>query len=307
MTFLMTEQAKFRRLLKLLVLLSYKRGYNISMLAERLGTSERTIFRYLNLFKEEGFIIVQTNGFYRLEKNESEFKDISQLLHFSEEEAYILEKAIHTIDDTNVFKSSLIRKLYALYDFKRIPHAIVKKEAAENIIKIIDAIENKKQVVLKDYKSAHGKTIRDRQVEPFGFTTNYLNIWCYDVESNSNKIFKSSRITEVVILGVNWMFEDKHKEGNLDIFRISGYDKIPVKLQMAMRATSLLTEEYPLAEKYISKINDNQYLFDGWVCDFKGITRFICGLYEEVDIIDPPELKDYLNKKINRMQKNKKK
>jgi proteasome accessory factor C len=99
------------------------------------------------------------------------------------------------------------------------------------------------------------------------------------------------------------MFENKHKEGNLDIFRISGYDKIPVKLQMEMRATSLLTEEYPLSEKYISKINDNQYLFDGWVCDFKGISRFICGLYEEIEIINPPELKDYLKQKIIAMQR----
>jgi proteasome accessory factor C len=98
----MTEQAKFRRLLKLLVLLSYKRGYTISALAEKLDASERTIFRYLNLFRDEGFIIEQINGFYRIEKNESEFKEISQLLHFSEEEAYILEKAIHTIDDTNI-------------------------------------------------------------------------------------------------------------------------------------------------------------------------------------------------------------
>lgn len=297
----MTEQAKFRRLLKLLVLLSYKRGYSISMLAESLEASKRTIFRYLNLFRDEGFIIEQTNGFYRIEKNESDFKDISQLLHFSEEEAYILEKAIHTIDDHNVFKSNLIKKLYALYDFKRVPHAIVKKEAAENIIKIIEAIENKRQVIFKDYKSAHGKTIRDRVVEPFGFTTNYLNIWCYDGESKTNKIFKSSRISEVIVIDKKWMFESKHEEGNLDIFRISGYKKIPVKLQMAMRATNLLTEEYPLSEKYISKINDNQYLFDGWVCDFKGISRFICGLYEEIEIIDPPELKEYLQNKIEGM------
>lgn len=297
----MTEQEKFRRLIKLMVLLSYSRGYTIKMLAGRLETSERTVFRYLSLFRDEGFIIEQTNGFYRIKKNESEFKDISQLLHFSEEEAYILEKAIHTIDDTNVFKSNLIKKLYAIYDFKRVPHAIVKKEAAENIIKIIKAIEDKHQIIFKDYKSAHGKTIRDRLVEPFGFTTNYLNIWCYDVEAKTNKIFKSSRISEVVFNGKKWQYQSKHKEGNLDIFRISGYKKIPVKLQLSMRAASLLAEEYPLAEKYISKINDNQYLFDGWVCDFKGITRFICGLYEEVEIINPPELKDYLQKKIERM------
>lgn len=299
----MNQQAKFKRLLKLLVLLSGSRGYTIRQLADRIESSERTVYRYLSLFKDEGFIIDERSGYYKIEKNDSEFKDLSQLLHFSEEEAYILEKAIHTIDDTNVFKSNLIKKLYAIYDFKRVPHAIVKKEAAENIEKIIDAIEHKKQVVFKDYKSAHGKTIRDRLVEPFGFTTNYLNIWCYDVDSGENKIFKSSRISEVVSNGKPWQHSEKHKEGNLDIFRISGYKKIYVNLELSMRAASLLIEEYPLSEKYISQINDNKYSFSGWVCDFKGVGRFVSGLFEDIEIVEPQELREYISNKIKKMQK----
>ena len=81
-------------------------------------------------------------------------------------------------------KEKLVKKLYSLYDFDRVIYAITKKEETENIYNLIQAIKQQKQVVLKEYKSGHGKDIRDRIVEPIDFTINYLGVWCYDTEDH---------------------------------------------------------------------------------------------------------------------------
>ena len=108
------------------------------------------------------------------DKEESTAQDISQLLHFTEEESFILGKAIYAIEDGSEQKNKLVKKLYSLYDFDRVIYAISKKEDTENIYNLIQAIKQQKQVVLKEYRSGHGKDIRDRIVEPIDFSYNFV-------------------------------------------------------------------------------------------------------------------------------------
>lgn len=82
------------------------------------------------------------------------------------------------------------------------------------------------------------------------------------------------------------------------MFRITGREAVKVKLKLNLRAASLLCEEYPLAEKVVSPAADGHFLFDGDVFSFEGIGRFIPGLPDEVEVLGPDTLKQYLNKKI---------
>jgi len=190
----MADQAKFQKMLELLLMLDCKYGRTIPELSERFEISQRTVYRYFDTFKRVGFVIDNNNGFYRINKKNSIAQDISQLLHFSEEEAFILSKVIHSIDENSELKEKLVKKLYSLYDFNRVIHAITKKEETENIYNLLQAIKQQKQVVLKSYKSGYSKNISDRVVEPIDFIVNYSGIWCFDTQDQSNKIFKTSRV-----------------------------------------------------------------------------------------------------------------
>jgi predicted DNA-binding transcriptional regulator YafY len=171
----MDELGKMKRLLKVLILLSSGRKYSIDELSEKFCISESSVHRYISLLREVGFIIPRpTNSKYYIEKNSPKFKEMSQLLHFSEEEAYILSKAIHSIDDVNVLKINLVNKLYALYDFDRVAVTVVKRENCENVHRLMQAIKGKKQVILKEYQSANSNMVSDRLIEPFDFITNYI-------------------------------------------------------------------------------------------------------------------------------------
>lgn len=266
---------------------------------EKFSVSERTAYRYLHILKEVGFLVERTNGYYKVNKNEGEGKSISDLLHFSEEEAWILSKAIHSIDDSVGIKNDLVKKLYSLYDFGRVAQPIIKKEYSENIHSIITAIKEKKQILLRKYKSANSNIVRDRLVEPVSFTTNFISIWCYEPESRENKLFKTARIGKTEILQKKWQNEPEHRPGKVDVFRMSSFDSFPVKLRLSLRAANLLCEEYPLAEKYLLPENDNHFIFETGVCSYEGVGRFVMGLLDELEILETEAFKKYIKEKLN--------
>ena len=294
------DQPKIERLLRLMMRLTANNRYSVEELADRLETSPRTIYRYIDTFKEAGFLITKKGDCFRIDKKSKYFKDISQLVHFTEEEAYILNSAIESIDPTNVIKQNLKAKLASVYDFKMLAECVVKGENARNVNSLIESIENRKQVVLKDYTSGHSKKVSDRLIEPLSFTTNYIQVWGYEVSSGKNKLFKLSRIGSVEVLEDDWAFENEHSVGMMDIFRITSFEQIPIKLKLGLMASSLLVEEYPLAEKYLSPAPDdsNSHILDIKVCGYEGIGRFVLGLLDDIEILQGDGLKDFLRERM---------
>ena len=112
------DQPKIERLLRLMKMLTGNVLYTVDELAGKLEMSVRTIYRYIDTFREAGFIVKKRDDIFRLDKSSPYFKDISQLIHFTEEEAYILKSAIESIDETNLLKQNLKKKLYTIYDYK---------------------------------------------------------------------------------------------------------------------------------------------------------------------------------------------
>ena len=294
------DQPKIERLLRLMMMLTANNRYSVEELADRLETSPRTIYRYIDTFKEAGFLITKKGDCFRIDKKSKYFKDISQLVHFTEEEAYILNSAIESIDPTNVIKQNLKAKLASVYDFKMLSECVVKGENARNVNSLIEAIENRKQVVLKDYTSGHSKKVSDRLIEPLSFTTNYIQVWGYEVSSGKNKLFKLSRIGSVEVLEDEWAFENEHSVGMMDIFRITSFEQIPIKLKLGLMASSLLVEEYPLAEKYLSPAPDdsNSHILDIKVCGYEGVGRFVLGLLDDIEILQGDGLKEFLRERM---------
>lgn len=169
-----------------------------------------------------------------------------------------------------------------------------KKESAETLSTLMEAVETKCQVVLLGYRSSSGGDIRDRLVEPFAFASGGKTVWCYDVESKTNKLFKIDRILNVELTKDSWQYKTHHKEGKTDIFRLTSDTTKTVELELSMRARNILVEEYPEAKKYIKPTEDNdRWIFRTEVCRMEGIGRFYMGLAEEITIIDAPGLKEY--------------
>ena len=288
------DQPKLERLLRLMKLLTANTTYNVDQLAERLQMSRRTIYRYIDTFREAGFVIKKAGDCIRLDKESPHFRDISQLVHFTEEEAVILKSAIENIDDTNLLKQNLKRKLYSVYDNKTLADTVVRGKNAPNIRTLIEAIDRQRQAILHSYQSPHGGEVRDRRVEPFAFTTNYVQVWCYDPEAGACKLFKTSRIGSVELTAEAWEHGAEHREGFIDVFRMHGGARHRVRLELGLLAYNLLCEEYPLAERDVRPLGRGRWLLDTQVAGFAGVGRFAVGLLDDIRIVDSPELTAYI-------------
>lgn len=288
------DQPKIERMLRLMKMLASNKNYTIDELAERLGISYRSIYRYIDTFKDSGFVVEKLHSnVYRLGKMPKGYVDLKDLIYFSEEEAYIVNSLINGLDSTNALKINLKKKLSAVYNSTSIIDYVQKKDIAEHIELLGKAMREKKAVILKGYESSHSGEISDRWIEPFEFSTNCIDVWGYDLEKKENKVFKISRIGKVKALGEDWTKEDKHRKSMTDCFRISSYEQTPVKLELSMMAKNLLIEEYPLAEQDIRKEGD-KWILETMVSGMEGVGRFVIGLAPEINVVDSPALENYI-------------
>ena len=288
------EQPKIERLLRLMKMMSGNTNFSVDELAERLGISYRSIYRYIDTFKESGFVVEKLHSnVYKLGKMPKSYVDLKRLIYFSEEEAYIINSLINSLDNTNALKTNLLKKLSAVYSSTNIANYTCNKESALSIESLGEAIKDRKKVILKNYESGNSHKVSDRLVEPFEFTTNMIDVWCYDLEKKENKVFKISRIGEVRVLEEEWSEEEAHRKSITDCFRMCGFEQTPVKLEMGIMAKNLLLEEYPLAEKDLKKEGD-RWILETMVSDMAGVGRFVIGLAHDIKVIDSPELVEYI-------------
>ncbi len=291
------DQPKIERLLRVMQLLINNRMYTIDDIADKLNTSARTVYRYIDSFRSSGFVIDENNGFYSLNKNSKQLRQISDLIYFTEEEAFILKKAIESIDASNPVMEALKSKLYSVYNFRRLAEITVHKKQLNIVNALAEAFEEQKCVILKDYRSSNSGVVTDREVEPFAFGINMIDVVCYEPSSGLNKIFKISRIGDVEVLEKMWENESKHQKVETDVFRIMSFERFPVKLRLTLLAANLMMEEFPLSEDKIRKISDDSYIFEDYVCSYEGVGRFALGLCNEIEVIDSTDFKEFLNKK----------
>ena len=294
------EQPRVERVLRLMRLMSGNSYFTIDELAQKLETSYRSIYRYIDTFKEVGFAVEKIHGnVYRLVKMPSPFKDISKLVYFSDEEARILCSLIENLDSTNTLKHSLYKKLAAIYDLTSIREFTGSKSNAGCIQALGNAMEERKKVILKNYASSSSGEVRDRMVEPFGFTNNHIEVWAYDCEKGDCRLFKIPRIDWVDILPEGWTHEAEHHRKQIDAFHMSSDVQIPVKFELTLMAKNLLLEEFPLSEEGIRQV-DGKWVYEGTVGRLEGVGRFCIGLADQVRVIDSPELEAYIKDYVER-------
>ena len=295
------DQPKIERLLRIMQLLTDRTRVNtIDSISQSLEISPRTVYRYLDTFENAGFRLERKLNSVSLGKDSKYFRMISDLAYFNQEEAYIIKKALEVFDPGNQAVLGVKKKLSNIYDFRDTAPLLVKPGRDRIISSLMFAIAEERQVVLKDYHSIHTSKVSDRKVEPIAFGVNMSTIYCYEVESGICKYFAIPRIGEVIVEESEWMFKESHGILKTDIFRFSGNEPRPIKLKMSMVAATLLAEEFPLSEQYVTALNNNEFCLECDVYDFQGAARFVLGLCNEIEVLGSDDFINFLEGKRKR-------
>jgi predicted DNA-binding transcriptional regulator YafY len=280
-------------------MLSSNVDYTTNELASNLDITERSTFRYIRSFKDSGFAIQKRGcNVHKLIKMPVKQINLSELIHLSAEEAHILHTLLMSISGDSQVLVNLEKKLTALFDATSVTEIIGNKTAAESLMRLREAMDEKTQVILKDYKSGHTMTVSDRLIEPYGFSTNYCDVYAFEVATGMNKTFKVSRIGFVMPVHTEWKHEDMHEMIEPDCFRMNGKKRISVTLKMTLKAKNLLVEEYPLASRDLT-FEDGYWWLRTTVKDLAGVGRFVIGLADQIEVIDSPYLTMHIENFIN--------
>ncbi|EJX06596.1 HTH domain protein [gut metagenome] len=292
------ELDKFDRQLRLMQLLTQNRTLSVSDISDQLKMSKRSVYRYIEAFRQIGFVIEKEGSFYRIDHRSPFFDKISDGIRFSDAEAITINQILNAVYDNSPQVRHLRAKLSSLYDFNELAKHGVDLHIARNLSTLFSAIQLERTVVLCDYISPSSRVMSDRIVEPYLFLSENSEVRCYELSSGMNKTFKISRAREVRMLDTLWSFKDKHAPFYTDLFHFSGEKRYTVQLLLGPLASSLLLEECPRAENEIELQDDGRFLLTTEVCSFKGVGRFVLGLFDDIEVVNSPEFQSYLNERI---------
>jgi len=292
---------KLERELNLLLLLIENHSYTVNEICVKNDISRRNLYYYLEFFRDAGFIVEKQGPYFRIRKDSPFFRKLDATVHFTEDEAVLMRRLLDQTGDHSPQVQQLMHKLDKLYDLNIIDSVEVREQVSRNTSALYQAIKGRLTVVLQGYSSPHSNTVQDRVVEPFLFMNGNQEIRCFELSSGLNKTFKISRIGDVKVLDVTWANAKRHRMMETDIFMFSAEQQQQVSMVMGRLATNVLREEYPRAERYISQRDADHWLCQMPVSSFVGVGRFVLGLYDDIEVLEPQAFRDYLGQKINAM------
>lgn len=271
----MYNQKKIFRVFQLISFLEQRPPKSVIQLVAVLESSERTVYRYLELVKACGFD-VQKDKYSRFYIPKQEGNGI----HFTFEEAQFLQQILLSLGKNHKLRDSVLAKVYQASNIPIVENNIIHSKISTLVQKLSKAIANQEQVLLKKYHSVNSESISDRLVEPFGFTENYHTLMAFEPSSNNNKVFHLERIHSVEYTHKRYQFESEHQAIETDPFGFAYTgEKFQIQHSFSLKEYLLFINEFPLTYPhftYSSKKNSYQLNMEAF--SLKPMEKFTQGI-----------------------------
>lgn len=160
--------------------------------------------------------------------------------------------------------------------------------SSSDIVRLREAMKNRKVVKLHAYTSASGTS--DRLIEVYKIWEKQGLIYGYDTVRRTARIYKATRWTSIEVTPNTW--KDPKAEINVEIdpfgFIVSNKNTHSVDILLTKYASLLLKEEYPAVKieenKMTSTAAKYPHRFRAIVSSLSGIARFCMGLPGNIEI-----------------------
>ena len=294
------------RIVRMIIdLLDKQEGYTKKELMAKYKKSEDSILDDIATLRHAGFVIEVDRKYRYAFKENRPYKQLKNLLHFSEDDKLLLEHAIDQISPHTKSGERLKRKLSALYDYHKLGHAYLRKPYLKKIDLLEQAKKEERVVILEQYRSSNSNKISDRYIEPFHISPPDDSIHGIDIEKKELRHFKISRFKRVILTEKDWQNQGLHYIKLTDPFRINDDKQVLVHIRLKIGAYNSIIEKYPKTEMHI--IEDSEKGIYDLQCmvnhQFINITSFILGFHNQiVEIIEPESLKIKITTEIEKIK-----
>ncbi|NMM49115.1 helix-turn-helix transcriptional regulator [Marinigracilibium pacificum] len=286
----LNAQDRLEKILKLIIMLKYRKPRTLSQLANSLDKSERQIRRDIKSLEKFFPIDMDYHNRYFIV---SDRDNDNFLVSLTEDE---LNLVYQSINESSPLSHSLKEKLAAKIPELNYEYEEESDNFSDRIEAIRKAILDQKAISLIKYRSNTSKGFFDRYLEPINIINGHYLV-AYEPEVKETKVFHISRAESIVILDKDIKHQDHHTHLKPDPFGMFSGQKLEVDLRLTVMAKNLLQENFPQTKKFITRDFTSQeefYRFRAEINGFEGIGRFILGISNEVEIISPEPLRNYI-------------
>lgn len=287
-----------KRIIRVFHLLDYLGEFppkTVGKLASMLGANSKTVYKDIQLLHTLGYEVTKDSAHRHFLTYHT--KTAYQL---SEYEKNLIIGAVSQAGYTTNDIISIKQKLKSKQYHSKTDEKIIKQL---KIVKILaDAVEHKMVVTLLDYRTTTlGSKIRDRVVLPLYLDTNRMSITAYEYDKKMCRIFKVSRISDVVPVADILEKYINDVPPMVDAFGFAGRMDYVVEMYLTNRGAALLSEEFNIACQPISSETSGffQHYVTCRVCGYEGVGRFVLGMMSEVKVLGDEGFKSYLINKMN--------
>jgi predicted DNA-binding transcriptional regulator YafY len=315
---------RLHRLLGIIMLLNSRGVMKAGSLAKILETSERTIYRDMDILCETGIPIVSipgpSGGFsfmenYKVDSNVLESNDVVNLLLSSmgihaeknTEMAQQLKNAAIKLENSvsKEHKEEIIKAKERFFIDSQPWWG--KKTQNQNIDIIKKSVLNLKK--LKIYYKKYTGEVSERIIRPYGAVVKdsewYLIALCE--LKDEIRVFKCSRIETIEVLDETFSMpkdfnleeyweNSKHqfvKQASLKV----EHNSYPVKIQFCEDKKRILEGFYVISSR---KLVDT-WIYDIDMISYQTACNIIFSLSDRIEVLEPMELREYIIKKTNKI------
>lgn len=290
----MDSHQRIARVLQIITLLRVRPAKSIRHLAKAINSSERTVYRYLDTLRTLGFDILQDEYMRYLIAQTQDTAPSP----FTDTELDLIRSAVFSIPDSHPLKENILAKLGDPVKMTANTELLLRTRLGHIYDALYNAMENRLQVVLKNYQSIHSGDMRDRIVEPIDFTTDYKCVVAYENASKRTNYYNLERISSVITLMQPFEHSAKHNYLVPDIFGFSTEEDVSftIHIELSNRGRMLLINDFPSTEAAITSTNDkNRHTLLAEVKSLLPVIRFVRGLPDEVKVLGDECLISELN------------
>ncbi len=278
-------------------------AYTAQEMADHIGVTRRNIYQICDALIDIGIPVAHDGKYYRIDTKAYPVRLLATHNGFTIDDIrhiYTMMLKDPTINPQTV---EVIKRIEENYGLQRIEFLERKVDVLSNYEAIKTAIAQKRICIFHNYSSVHGKTVRNRIVEPFQILETNQDVRAYEIHDHCNKTFRLSRIDHVELGDAFWNNESKHELLKTDAFAYSSDQLHHIALKLGFQSCVFLKEEYPHCTQWLKQMTEDQWLLDMDVYDYQVMARFVLGLSWDIDVLGDDGFLQYLDEQIVQLQR----
>lgn len=305
---MLLEGNQYVRLTNLVRYLTEGDGRKMKYLAELVAMSERNAYRYVELLRDVGFE-VRRNAHCEYSIAECPAVDDeveNDVFNPSERDVCMTSSIIRgmcfSVPGADRADREFQRGMGQRFGAIALRSAGVMESElgyAGKVSAINRSIREKRQVDVVDYASGRSNRLKQYRVEAVRIFGDMKYVQVIGVADSRTFTLKISRMGQVKIRDDPWVHERLHGKDIGDIFDMHGTEEYRVDLKLDVMSRSLLEDEFPRSRRYVEEARDGPHLRTT-VHDLRAVGRFVIGLADHIEIVDSPELQEYVKEFVRK-------